>query len=298
MTDVEKTALLEKKRRFDALPKAEKERMKKLCTDLSSHPHRDRLRKVLMRYNDWLRTLSPGVKAQILSLPTNERIARIEEELGKQEPQRFQWIAGARLRREDLKVIGQWLDQFVDDHEKEILEALPDRFDEFKRDYDPVKHRRQLTFILFRLDDPDLPRPTREDEQRLQQAFSSDAREFLKQAASDDELSRVLANWIRAASGSRMRFAFSHEELDSFVAQMDAGERERLENLPRDRMYRELAGKYFMHWYWKTFGGSMHWPGMRRGGPGRSGMGPGRGGPSRRWPPREKPRPDKEKDDQ
>jgi hypothetical protein len=294
MTDAEKTALLEKKRRFDDLPDEQKYQLRKLCEDLTAHPQRDHLRKLLERYNDWLRTLSPGTKAEILSLPIKQRVARIEADLNKPDPQRFQRFFGSPLSREDLNVINQWLDQFIDHHIKEILAALPDnRFDEIKLRYDPDKHRRRLAFILFRLESPNLPRPTREDEQRLQEALSPEAQKVLKNGTSEEEVSQMLGHWIRGATFFRVTYSFSREELDKFVATIDANQRERLESLPRDQMYRELNWMYFGHWYRESFGDPMPGPGGRRGGPGSGRWpGPGRGWPSGGWPPPDQRSPD------
>lgn len=281
MTDAQKTALLEKKRRFEDLSDEQQDQLRKLHEELAAHPHCDRLHKLLERYNDWLRTLPPGTKAEILSLPTAERVARIEKDVTKPDPQRFQRFFGSQLTREDLNVINQWLDQFIDDHIKEIVAALPEgRFDEIKKSYDPDKHRRRLAFILFRLESPNLPRPSREDEQRLQESLSQEARNALKNAADDEERSLMLGHWIRGADFVRKPFFFSRDELEKFVTTLDASQRERLENLPRDRMHWEVQGMYFRQWYSKSFGDPMGGPSGRRGGPG-SGRYPGDG---RRWP--------------
>lgn len=274
MTDAEKTALLQKKRRFDDLPAAEQERLREFHAALQADPRQAELKHVLERYSGWLRTLTPLERAELTSLPADKRLKKIGELLHDQDAQRFRMMAkGFLLTPEDLSTIQQWCDEFIDNHAQEVLDHIP--ADVFKgmtgRAKGPYVPERDRPFVasLYMLPVPEsvnMPRPNREDEVRLQSRISKEAREILARAKDDKERSEIIQNWTWAAVRSRMRVNPSTDELDQFAQTLDEKERFRLENLPRDRMYRELRWMYGQ----KRFGGE----------PGRPGRG---GGKVRRW---------------
>ena len=117
MSDAEKTALLQKKRRFDELSPAEQTRLRQIHDELAQDPHQAELQRVLERYHDWLRTLTPPERAEVLSLPADKRIEKIQELTRTQEAKRFRRMAGGfMMSPRDLTVIHDWFDKFIDDH--------------------------------------------------------------------------------------------------------------------------------------------------------------------------------------
>ena len=127
MTDAEKTALLQKKRRFDDLPAAEQERLREFHAALQTDPRQTELKHVLERYSSWLRMLTPLERAELTSLPPDKRLEKIGELLHAQDAQRFRMMArGLLLSPEDLSVIQEWCDKFIDDHAQEVLDQIPD----------------------------------------------------------------------------------------------------------------------------------------------------------------------------
>jgi hypothetical protein len=245
MSDAEKHALLKKKREFDNLTRSEKQRLRDFYQRLQENSDRERLQKILTRYDEWLMSLKPGQKAQLLELPADQRIARIKEIQQEQDTQRFRMLVRGHLKEDDLQAIRKWLDEFVLEHEDEILAALPkDRFGPFIEAYNSKRDRRNLPFVMFRPNLPNIPLPTAEDEQRLEQLISPEARKSLSSLGSDEKRSQVLQSWIRAAWFRPP--PVDRKELDEFAAKtLDQENRERLENYPRDRMYRELRGLYY-----------------------------------------------------
>ncbi len=274
MSDAEKTALLQKKRRFDDLPAAEQERLRAFHTALQADPRQAELKHVLERYSGWLRTLTPLERAELTSLPADKRLKKIGELLHDQDAQRFRMMArGFLLTPEDLSTIQEWCDEFIDDHAQEVLDHIP--ADVFKsmtgRAKGPYVPERDRPFVasLYMIPVPEsvnMPRPSREDEVRLQSRISKEAREILARAKDDKERSEIIQNWTWAAVRSRMRVNPSNDELDKFAQTLNENERFRLENLPREWMYRELRMMYGQ----KRFGGD----------PARWGRGGGKG---RRW---------------
>ncbi len=252
MSDAEKTALLQKKRRFDDLPAAEQERLRAFHTELQADPRQAELKHVLERYSGWLRTLTPLERAELTSLPADKRLKKIGELLHDQDAQRFRMMArGVLLTPEDLSVIQEWCDKFIDDHAQEVLDQIPENVlkDVFRRAKGPYVPERDRSFIaslyMYRGEfSVSMPRPSREDEDRLQSQISKEAREILARAKDDQERSAIIQNWTGWALFSRLRVNPSMDELDKFAQTLEEKERFRLENLPRDRMYRELRWMY------------------------------------------------------
>jgi hypothetical protein len=281
MSDAEKTALLQKKRRFDELSLAEQAKPRQIHDELARDPRQADLRRVLERYHDWLRTLTPPERAEVLSLPADKRIEKIQELTRTQDAKRFRMMAGGfMMSPQDLTVIHDWFDKFIDDHTREILATLPDQpFAKLKKEYDPARDRNFLRFLYIRGTSPNLPRPSQQDEAQLLTKVSPEAREVLAKAG-EPERTRIIQWWIGAAVLSRMRTNPTLEELQKFAQEsLSDPERFRLESLPRDRMYRELRFLYSQ----RRFAGdpSRGFPWGRHGGdrkPGPEG-GPGFEGP-------------------
>ncbi|HEX5105162.1 MAG TPA: hypothetical protein VFV87_15185, partial [Pirellulaceae bacterium] len=119
----QKEELLRKKQRFDALDPAEQQRLRELHAALSAGADAEQLHTTAVRYANWLKGLQPGERAEVLSLPADKRIVRIREIVSQQERQRFRDLSN--LPPNDQEFVYQWLDKFVADNEKAILEAIP-----------------------------------------------------------------------------------------------------------------------------------------------------------------------------
>ncbi|MCU0962451.1 MAG: hypothetical protein MUF48_20325 [Pirellulaceae bacterium] len=275
LSDAEKFHLLQDYRRFQELPTAEQDRLRQLHQQLTNDPDREQLEQVLERYYNWLRSLTPPERAEVLSLPADQRIERIRALMRTQDARRFRMMVGGfMMSPQDLTTIHEWFDQFLDEHAQAILATLPDeQYARLKQEYDPQRDRNLLRFLYFRNPSPELPRPSREDEARLQARVSKPAQEVLA-LAGDEERSRVIQRWTGAAALSRLRTNPSVEELQQFAQEsLSDAERFRLESLPRDRMYRELRMLYSQ----RQFGGdpARGFPRFRRGGDGAWQLPPG-----------------------
>jgi hypothetical protein len=270
MSDAEKHNLLQKKRLFDQLPPDEQADLRKLHQELVGHPDYDHLRVTLERYNAWLRSLPPGERAQLISLPADQRLARIREIMRTQEMQRFRMLVDGSLSKEDKLVIQGWLDEFIEANEAECLAAIKD--DGFRArvmEFDSERRKLMLTGAIWR-PGSEMPRPSAEARERLSQSLSREARALLSKAPDDEARDHILDKWIGAAAFSRMWRQPSYEELEEFAKQLDDQQREFLEGLPREQMYDELRKMY----YRARFPERGRGEGFRR--PGR---GPGSGPP-------------------
>ncbi len=245
MDDAKKSELVQKRHRFDELSPDQRSHLRQLYAQLSQDPQHDRLMRVLQQYSDWLKTLPAGQRAQLLSIPSDQRITQIKKIMRSQEAQRFRMMVDGRLSRQDMRTILDWADQFIKDHEKEIYAQLPKQRERPKTT-DPARRRRIMAFFVFRNTSLNLPRPSSDDLDRLSKLISRDAREFLTKLDDDDERARVLNTWIRAATSSRFRQPVSRQQLAKFATErLNAEQRDFLESLPRDRWLRELHNLYY-----------------------------------------------------
>lgn len=256
MSDAEKSRLLQKKRKFDELTEAEKDKYRQLHEDLIHDPNYEHLYGTMQRYAEWLKTLSSIERAELLRLPTSERLKRVKMLMEAQAQERFRQMLSDMqaskdlLSHEDQKVICKWTDQFLENHRDEILANVPENpfVEEIRSDFDPHKHLHFLRIIYFRSEPfrnpgpgrpggetklpPDgdngqeakvevpkvpLPRPSAEEVQQLTMAVSQQARKALANATDEEERLQVIRNWMRAAAFSRFQPPVRPEELDRFV---------------------------------------------------------------------------------
>lgn len=276
----EKAALLQKKERFDALPKEEQDRLRALNSSISTATHSEQLHRTLDRYHEWLKSLTTKQRADLLELPAEQRIDRIKELMQEQERARLRDLGGKQLPEGDIDAIFTWLDEFMKQHEDKYLERLPEDYRKRLLDQEEVSRRRSLMRgIIMRGPRNDFPMPMREDFERLLPTLSAATRAALESAKTPDEKQQLARQWIFSAMISKVLPAASEEDLRKVFNELAPDQRERLERKTPEEIKRELTWRF--HWKqwpgreggWRGPGG----PGFR--GPG--GLGPGGGPPKR-----------------
>lgn len=286
MTMEEKEELRQKQERFVSLSQQEQDRIRKLHDELTTRDDADKLRAVLERYHAWLATLSSAERAELLSLPADQRLDRIKKMMAKQEDDRFKKEVSDKLTSEDREAIMKWLLAFAEEHRQEILDALP------VERRPPASDRWPLMFTMLRAwgtGELNVPRPQPDDVQKLIDALSPTAQETIKGVRDPQKRMEVAQRWIRAAFESRRWRSpppVSRDELRKFyVEKLSAAERERLEALSPEEMQQALQRTYYEH----QFRGRGFGPG----GPGSPGRGGGSGGPRGGGPGKDDRRDDK-----
>ncbi|MEQ8790605.1 MAG: hypothetical protein RIC55_30185 [Pirellulaceae bacterium] len=293
MSAQEKQELQGKSTRFYELPEGEQERLREMHKQLNAHPESARLRQVMDRYAQWLRTLPSGERAELLSLSEEERIPRIRELMQQHEAQQFHRLVSSKLPAHDLRSIYEWLNDIAQRHEKEILAEASD---EFRRRYgeeedDESRRRRMLVFALTSRRG-DLPFVQTTDVEQLVDRLSPEARDALAEMRTAEDRGRLLRDWVRGAIFARMNPPVSEEKLrEFFVNELDSEQRQRLESLSAEQMQQELQRMYNFSRFRREDGRGRPpgpWGGGR--GFGRSGGGRGRGpGSGDRPPPGDRP---------
>jgi hypothetical protein len=227
----------------------------KICCD----PESQMLQEIMVRYNEWLRSLSSNQLAHVLTLSTEERIAEIKRIVAQQEKERFNELVKRALRPEDYEAMIRWF-------EDRVLSRLPPDLqaqvalhnDPRRRRYEMVRLYRQHTNNepLFESD------PLTEQEiQLLTDQLSAKAREALGKAEDTESRNRIVRDWIGAGFFSSFRPHVSERELMKYLAEhVNEQQREYLEHLPRERMMSELRRLYGISRIQRTFGEPGRWP--------------------------------------
>jgi hypothetical protein len=285
LTADEKEELLRKKERFDKLEPEEQERLRKLHELLESRPDAQQLGTVMENYANWLKGLLPAQRSEVLSLPVDQRIGRIKEIVKIQESQRFRDFAELLLPPEDQEKIYQWLDKFVAEHEKEILDAIQSDRDRWRiRSISDDKARRKVLMIRigFRHPESKIPFPSQDDIDEMAKGLSETTRKELAKPPTEQERSNRTRGLVLAAIGSIWYPHPSEEELRKYYAALPSESRAALENLDDSQLQKELRRMYRKEKYTER---GPYPSGPPRGG----GRGPGGGPPpppdSNRQPP-------------
>jgi hypothetical protein len=250
MTPEEKAKLLQKRERFDALSAAERDRLRKLHSELTSQPDGNRLFGVLKRYNNWLKTLTSAQQAELMELPIDKRLAKIKELQQSQIESHFLDLS-FQLEKEDIHTIYAWMEDFVTRRQDEILAKMDPRFSAMiVSTPNPFSRRYLLVRTVFgRRPQPDslLPMPTEQDFSALATQLSPTLQYELVMQKTDENRRNLVMTCARYAVYAR--FAPpppTDDELRRFYAtnKLEPEDRERVEKLEPRQMRRELIKLY------------------------------------------------------
>lgn len=239
----QKQELVRRKEQFEQLSPTEQERLRKLHAELATHPAASQLTAVMSRYHDWLQTLTPLERDELLSLPPDERLERIKRLQRQQQQERFEQLA-EKVPPEDMEVILKWLENFAVRHESQILAGIPPEFRQrFDHVEEPERRRRMLLMAMnFRASSSEPIVPQREDLQQLLPQLSKPSQDKLSQSKEPVEL---VKSWVKVAAISRMMPPPTEEQLMEFFRSLPAKDRSELEGLPPDAMRAAVTKKYY-----------------------------------------------------
>ncbi len=254
----EKEELRRKTERFAKLPAEEQARIRCLHADLRQHPDGDRLTQIASRYTEWLKTLSPGVRAELLALPLNQRLERIRKFKEEQQAKRVREVFRTRFKPEDVRAILTWLGQYAAEHEAELLSLLSSDSQQFLRRIPsgPQRHIALFRALQRRPDGQPFPEPTAEEFDELRKHLSDEASKEFDNIAEDGQRLKLVLEWGRAAMTHRMMPPdVSSDVLAQFYANLEQKDRDFLEQLPRERLQHELRKLYWQNEFRKRGGG-------------------------------------------
>lgn len=272
MSAEQKEAILKKKKRFEAFPKEEQDRLRKLHGEIEAHPQCDRLKQVMENYHEWLKALPSKYQTEVLSTPPDKRVAKIKEVQARVASERLKVIA-SHLSSQDVSAISVWLEMYIANHEKEFTKRVPPHFKPGLEKL-PVRERiaRHVRWIRWRLDHPEfLPEPTDEELAMFVAVLSPKAQEILEETVSLEQKWQDAQEFIRQVDISKRFPPVSDEELRKFAASLRPEQREALERKTPEEMKLDLRRMY----NWQKAGYGPQGPNPFSWGDGISG--PGRG---------------------
>jgi hypothetical protein len=274
MGEAEKADLFRHLEQFGALSPAEQERIRKLHQEIQNDPESDKLRETMNRYCQWLATLSPYERAELLDLKPSRRVKRIKEMLADKAK-----TAAKRLSDKDREGVVHWMQQYATAHEASILKLLPENRRHEIETMPPVARHRTVMVMLcqrWQVDNPKVyPSTTEQEVADLRSRISPEARARLE-SKSAAEQERILATWLRRAATQELftrhhdrnsLFGLDEQLADYFEFQLNDEQRDRLMSLPGEEMQIKLRDMYFMQGKggdpWGHYGDHL-WRGNRK----------------------------------
>jgi hypothetical protein len=188
---------------FHALPREEQARFRSLHQQFSQQPDFDQLRETLVAYEQFLAELTPLQRVTLAQKTPDARIRDISRELQSQKdaPPRGRPTG---WRRDDFVVIMRWVGNYVNTHEKELLELLKEEDKPPFIESDPRRSFRKIEAIV-KLVASDregkiaLPEPTEAEKKQLLEALSPRAAEDIARRTreNDNNMSLVIRGWFQ-----------------------------------------------------------------------------------------------------
>jgi len=271
MSAVEKENLRRNYQRFLELDDDERQKLRDLHAQITTGSERERLSSVMRLYHQWLQSLTAGERLQLLDLPADQRVRAIKKLIERQERDQFQALVQKSLSVEDREAITDWLAALA-------LQRLPlGEQQRLRAMHQPLRRRMEIMAVFRRrtsgMNDVrflERLKPSSEDRKKMVAGLSQSAQDTIAALKDESEKKRLIQSWVNAAIFSRRgnRPKVAIEALDEFFANLDAAERDYLNNLPPDRKSEELEQLYMRN-RMRRFGdprGKFGPPPRRRGG--------------------------------
>ena len=253
MSAAQKEELFRHREQFQAMSAGERQRIRQLHEQLQQEPDGDKLRETMRRYCQWLTTLPPYRRAQLIEMKPAQRLKHVKQLLQQEQAK----TVGKRLGAKDHEAVVRWMEQYAAEHEAGLLELLPEARREQTAKLGAAMRRREATKLAYQrwlLGNPAAHPPTTKGEMAdLVARLSPEARAFLAARAGADQ-PRVLAFWLRSVAkrelsnrpseGASLLPGVDEQLADFFEFQLNDEERDRLMGLPGDEMQQKLREMY------------------------------------------------------
>ena len=184
-----------------ALAPEEQQRLRRLRRGAASDPDAQRLRAIMHRYGEWLKTLSSYSRAELAEMKPAERVAWIRR--------KSSGATGSRRPSDkDMDVLLNWMNEYVERHEKHFLETLPERQRRWLAEFGTPGRRHGNEFLAmwqhWQGAEPGKPaaRMTAEDLSRLRARLSPETQKRLE-ALPPAKQWQLVAIWIHQGQAMR-----------------------------------------------------------------------------------------------
>ena len=258
MSLAEQEQLSRQHKQFVSLSSDERQKIREFHDRLEQAPDGDRLRPVMRRYHQWLATLPPYEKAELVDLDPKDRMQPIQRLLGDEQQR--------QVLAQDVEGLISWITDYANRNEDRLLETMPEMARaHLKKLPEQFRHRLLGLSILGPRQDArgDSRVPLAEDDLSDLCSRLSGQTQSKLQGLSDADRWNEIRKTVRLAFQQRQFNAnrnllpqASEEELDRFFEEeLTAKERDHLLGLPGDEMRHELRKQYFekkMGWKFPT----------------------------------------------
>jgi hypothetical protein len=273
LSERDKADLAAKFKRYEELQPESRDQLQRLEHEIDSAGDRDKLRRTLAAYGAWIARQSPGRQSELRELPSEERLARVEELLGEE-------------RRTASRELSPADEQALQDAILELIQEFQRGRPESQQQLGNRSTAQVGMGIFFREMQNDERREQLQE--RLIADLSAPAQDHFESLRPRDQR-RQLWRWIRDA----LQPDYGPQELQAYFVsdKLTADQREELLGLPRAEMEERLERMYLgsqLGWNDRDWRDDFRGPR----GFGRDGRGPdrgprdwdGRGGPDGRGP--------------
>jgi hypothetical protein len=241
LTPQQRQELAAKQQQFAQLDEEEKTRLRQLHAQVQASPDAKKLQSVLHQYSLWLASLSPNERYAVLDTDIPERVERIRQLRLREEDTR---LTAVGLTSKDAQIVLEWFQQQATQHEPTLLKTMNDEERKW-RERAPNPEARRASLLFHRADEL-FQLISSDAYDRLIESLSQTAQDKLLAAQNDAVRNKLIENWVRTAAWSRFRPPdVPHEKLVAFLESLPDKDRAELEQLPRDRLYRELRERYY-----------------------------------------------------
>ncbi len=128
LSAADKTELRREFEKFSALSASEQQSLRTLDAELHGAEQAEELRHIMLRYNEWLKTLQPSDRA---NLAEKSPEAKIEDIKSRQKQRALAWMSGPRgpgggKSPDSVRPVFGWFPGYAINHEDQILGWLPE----------------------------------------------------------------------------------------------------------------------------------------------------------------------------
>jgi hypothetical protein len=256
MSPQEKEELRSKFEMFEALSPEKQDRLRKFDEELNRDPNEDRLRRVMGRFADWLKTLLTTERGELLNKTSST--ARIQQIRSLRHGQEARLAAFTGASKPDVAAIHAWMEKFAKDHEEELIKTAGQRMQKELSAATGPRRMQLLTFVAWRhwRTDPtgkpaEVGKTINASEKELEDLkgkLSEAARQKLlaEPGQPSDNIKQLvrtvaLANSFNRRAGARSNV--SADDLRKVFEELPPSDRDRLLGLPREEMDRELRDR-------------------------------------------------------
>jgi hypothetical protein len=243
----EKAQLLRLDERFLAMDQDQQRQLRQLHQAIQDARDAAQLRQIMHHYYEWLKTLPLYTRTELGGLEPAERLEAVKKRLKDEH--------GQRLGDQDSEALWRWMNRFALQHEKQLLDRLPELRRKELTNWTPQARQPMLLALMDvgwrrQSTGPGRPPPlmTEEDLASLRGELSAEMRLYLESLSKTKQWQQVAA-WMHHAVRQQHAHAdfwtVNDERLaDFFEKELSDDERDRLLSLPGDEMQRELQRLY------------------------------------------------------